>query len=102
MRIMMLAQSFAMISNHDDNRVVVPARLFQIADKSSQDGIGIGNLAIVRTIFVGFRKRRRRLVGVVGIIKVQPDKMWARGMDCEPILSVLSHVHGAAFQSSKA
>ena len=44
----MLAQSFAMISDHDDKRVVVAACLLQITDKSIQHGIGVGNLAVVQ------------------------------------------------------
>ena len=32
----MLAQSFAMISDHDDERIVVPAGLFQITNKPAK------------------------------------------------------------------
>ena len=74
----MLAQAFAMISDHDDQCILVAAALFQISDEVGQRRIGIGDLAVVQMIFVSLRIRRRRLVGIVRIVEVNPDEMGAR------------------------
>ena len=100
--LVMLAQAFAMISDHDDKRVVIPARLFQIPNKSSQDGIGVSNLAVIQAIFVGLRIGRRRLVGIMGIVEMDPNEMRSGGMRGHPCFRVLHHIRAAPFDPAPA
>ena len=95
--LVMFPQALAMIADYDDERVVVTARLFQIPDKSRQHGIGVGNLAVIQAILIGLRKRWRRFVRIMGIVKMDPDKMRAGGMRGHPCFRVLHYIRAAAF-----
>ena len=100
--LVMLTQAFAMISDYDDERVFVPASLLQIPDKAAQGRIGVGDLAVVQTIFISLRVRRGRFVGIVRIVEVDPNKMRAGGMRGHPGFRMLHNFHAAPLYPSPA
>src|SRR5258706_238573 len=52
----MLAEPLAVISDHNDQRSVVPTLFFQVREKVAQSRIGVGNFAVVESIFVSLGK----------------------------------------------
>src|SRR2546423_1639532 len=97
----MLAQPFAMIADHNNDRIRISSSPFEESDQIPQCRIGIGNLAIIR-ILVFLRVRRRRLVRIMRVEQMNPNKSRAGAMLFEPTLSVLNNVHAATFDSSEA
>src|SRR5712672_1899921 len=81
---MMIAKPLAVISDHNDQRSVVPTLFFQVREKVAQSRIGVGNLSVVESIFVDVGVRRRRFVGIVGVVKMCPNEVRAIGMLVEP------------------
>src|ERR1700677_4704341 len=68
------SESFAMVTHHDDQRVPISVLALEITQQVSQCGVRVGYLTVVQTIFVDLRVRRRRLIGVMRIVKMDPDK----------------------------
>src|SRR5580698_8609139 len=96
----MLAQAFAVIAGDHDDGVVVDSGFFQEGDPVSDGGIGVGNFAVVEMVFVFLGERRRRFVGIVRIVEVNPDKVRSGGMFREPGFGVVDYVHAAALDAS--
>ena len=97
-----LAQAFAVISDHDDERALVSSRVLQIRDEVGERRIGVGDFAIVKMIFVSPRVRRGWLVGIMGIVQMHPNEMRSGRMRFHPGLRVLDDVHSAPLDSSPA
>src|SRR5207302_10452090 len=58
--------------------------------------------AVVEAVFIGLRIRWGRLIGIVGIVEVDPDEMRAGGMRVEPRLRMFYHFGAAALDSIPA
>src|SRR6266850_1168629 len=95
-----LAKSFAVISDHNDQRSVIPTLFFQIREKVAQSRIGVGNFAVVESIFVNGGVRRRRFVGIVGVVKMRPYEVRAIRMLVEPGLRALLDFQSATLEPS--
>src|ERR1700722_4472343 len=92
----MFAKAFTMIARHYDDGVVISARFFQIRDPIRQRGISISNLAVVKMILIFLGKWRRRLIRIVRIVHMHPNKVRSSAMLIEPRFGVLNHFHSAA------
>src|SRR5712675_642373 len=95
-----LAQALAVISDHNDQRSVIPTLFFQVREKVAESRIGVGNLSVVEAIFVNGGVRRRRFVGIVRIIKMCPYEVRAIRMLVEPGFRVLLDLQSAALEPS--
>src|SRR5882724_7994933 len=69
----MLAKSLAMIGRHCDQRAVIETCGFQGGEELAQHRIGISDLRIVRVGYLRF-VRLRRVVGIVRVIHMHPQK----------------------------
>src|SRR5262249_10670226 len=72
----MLIQAFTMITHHNNQRVLHKARLFQLAEKSAQNVIGVGNFTIIGSRSVLCLERFGWIIRSMGIIQVDPEKEW--------------------------
>src|SRR6267154_5910211 len=95
-----LAQPLAMISDHNDQRSVIPTLFFEVREKVAESRIGVGNLSVVESIFVDVGVRRRRFVGIVGVVKMRPYEVRAIRMLAEPGFRVLLDFHSATLEPS--
>ena len=99
---MMLSQTFAVVTNHDDDRTAVFARPFQIRDEVRQRRIRICDFAIVQMIFVYLRIRQRWFVRIMGIVEVNPHEMRTCRVLAQPRFRVSYDDHTAALDASPA
>ena len=97
-----LSEPFPMVSYCDDQCRAVPISPFQIAQEVPESRVSVGDLAIVEPILISARIWRRRLIRIVGVIKVDPYKMGPRRMSIEPGFGTLHHDHASPFQSAPA
>src|SRR5579859_3945254 len=74
----------------------------EICNEVREHGVGISDLAVVQTTLVALRIRGRRLVRIVGIVEMYPNKMRARGMRIQPRLRALHYVHAPTFHPAPA
>ncbi len=65
-------------------------------------GIGVGDFAVIKMVFVFFGKRRGRFVGIVGIIEMHPYKVRSRAVFLKPSLGMTDDFHAAAFDAAPA
>src|SRR6478672_8512211 len=70
-----------------------------MSEEGLQSGVGVGDISVIETGFVLCGIRLRGLVGIVGIVQVNPFEMGARGMGIAPGFSSLNYVCGAAFEA---
>src|SRR3982751_4388545 len=70
-----------------------------MSEEALQSGVGVSNLSVVETAFVLCGVRFRGLVGVVGIVQVNPFEMGAGGVGIAPGFSSSNYVWGAAFEA---
>ena len=71
----MIAQALAMIGEHDEQSILRRRFLFNCADEAAKLLIHVGNFRVVgiaRILPLKFCGRRN--VGLMGIVKMQPDK----------------------------
>src|SRR5437667_2766439 len=87
----MIIETFAMIRQQHDERLVIDASPLQIIDEASDDGVGEGNLAVV-VIRVPAEVRLRRRIGSVRLIEVQEKKEWPPHLSVQPTLSGLKRL----------
>src|ERR1700704_5576871 len=90
-----------MIAHNNDDRIRISPGLFQESDQISQRRVRVSNFAVVE-VLVFLRIRRRRLVRIMGIEQVYPNKSWSAAMFLQPTLSVLHNLHAPPFDSSEA
>src|ERR1019366_3426155 len=69
-----LAQAFAVVTNNNNDGVLVGAGLLESGDEVAERGVGVGDLAVVKVLRVLLRKGRGRLVRIVGIEKMDPHE----------------------------
>src|SRR6266478_992514 len=97
----MLAQSLAMIAHHDNDCVRIGASLLQESDQVAECRVGISNFAVVG-LLVLLRIGRRRLVRIMRIEQVYPNKTWAGAMLFQPTFGVLNDFHTAPLDAPEA
>src|SRR5581483_4126329 len=95
-------QAFPVIADNYDGGVFVPALLLQIGEKMPKGGIRVGDLAVVKTVFVGLRIWSGRFVGIVRIVKMNPNEARTCTVRVQPILGMLHHVHAAPLYPAPA
>ena len=93
----MLAQAFAVVSDHDDDRVPGPPVLVEPAQEPPDLGVDIGDLADVWAVPVALGKRFRRLVGRVGVVVVDPGEEARLRRLVEPGERGVGHLAGGPF-----
>src|SRR5882724_8341718 len=98
----MLAQSFSVVSHHNNQCSLIPALFLQVSKEATQRRICVSNFSVVEPVLVSYGVRRRRVVWIVRIIQVQPNEMRPRWMRIEPRFRVLHHFHSPALKSSPA
>src|SRR5260370_19276089 len=91
-----IAETFAVIAGDYDDGVVVDAGFFQKCNPAGDRGIGIGNFAVVQTVLVFFRERRRRFVRIVWVGQVHPNAGGSGAVLVEPGLGVAADLRAAA------
>src|SRR6266496_2344139 len=91
-----------MVPDDDHDCTVIPAMRLQIPDEVAQGRVRIRNFAIVEAVLIGLRVGKRRLIRIMWIIEMYPDKLWSRRVRCEPLLSMRDHVHASPFHASPA
>jgi hypothetical protein len=79
-----LAQAFAVVRRDDDERVASPAPAVERVEKAPHELVREGDLSVVRPVGVAGRVRLGRLVGVVGIVEVEPREEARRRPLLEP------------------
>ena len=83
----MITETFAMIGEHDNQSLAIVPGGAQCVQHPSNLGIGKRDLPVVGPAGEPIGKRRRRIVGCVRIVEMQPGKEWraARSaVGCEP------------------
>src|SRR5208282_2510068 len=66
--------------------------LLQNLDQAADNRIGVRNLAIVWERGVVGLERLRRIIGVVGIVEMQPDEEWPLLMMAQPPESAVGNI----------
>src|SRR5437764_806543 len=79
------AKSFAVIGYDEDDGAIVDAFRFQEREQLADDGVGRGDLAVVR-IGIAAAKRLRRLVRDVRLVDVKEIEERFCGMRVDPLL----------------
>ncbi len=88
----MLAKSFPMVGGDGDDRVLIQAVLPQYLDKTADNRVRVGNLAVVRLGgIVGF-EGLRRVIRIVGIVEMQPDKKRPLLMTAQPTQRAIRNI----------
>ena len=100
--LVMLAEPFSVISHHNNHCSLVPSLFLEVSKEVTQRRIRVRNFPVVEPALVSLSVRRRRLVRIMRVIKVQPDEMRRCGMGIEPRFRVLHDLHPAALDSSPA
>src|SRR6267154_1925658 len=93
-------EPFAMIANHDDQRTVVSVLPLQVLEKMSQRAVGVGDLAIVRTMLINLREGWRRIVRIMRIVEVHPNEPWFRRMTVHPCFGAMDYIFAAALHAT--
>ncbi len=89
-----------MITDHNDERVLIPVRPLEILHQLPQRAICVGNLTVIQMLLVGLRKRRRWFIGIMWIVKVYPNKPLLARMPIHPRFSASNHIHSAPLKDS--
>ena len=71
----------------------------QIGQEFSDRRVGIGNLAIVGRVCIPGFERLRRIVGIVRIVEMEPEKEGARATLFEPSLGSSHNLVSPAFDA---
>src|ERR1700676_78881 len=71
----------------------------QYFDKTADNRIGVGNLAVIGLRRIVRFERFRRIVGIVSIIEMQPDEKWPLLVMAQPSQGPVSNVFSAAFNA---
>ena len=68
----MLAEGFAMIAEHDDQRRIIKTILLEPRDQTAEFMVGISDLAVVEMAAIFAAKRLGRIVRAVRVVKMEP------------------------------
>src|SRR5207245_10711312 len=71
---MMPAEALAMVAYHYDHGIFVTPPLLQVRQKICECRIRIRDFAVVKTIIIGLRVGRRRIIGIMWVVEVTPDE----------------------------
>jgi hypothetical protein len=80
----MLSEGFAMVSHDGDDGAVVESAGAQLAEKLPYCRIHVRDLAVVQSMGVAGFIGLGRIIGMVGIVKMHPDKKWSLRIGCQP------------------
>src|SRR6202521_379169 len=94
----MVPERLAVIGHHRDHRVVVESARTQLAEKFPDRRIRVRNLTIVGRRSVLALVRFRRIVGMMRIIKMYPNKEWAPRMLVQPCQRMRHHFAAPALR----
>ena len=68
------SQRLAVVSHHRDQRFVVKTVLADLIQQFADSGVGVGNFTVVRLRGEARLERRRRIVGIMRVVKMHPQK----------------------------
>ena len=87
----MVTETLAVIACKDDQRVRIEAGGFQVGMEADQLGVGVGHLTEIGVVGILPGKGRRRVVGQMGVIEVNPCKERLFRIFFEPRQGVVHH-----------
>jgi hypothetical protein len=96
----MFAQSFSVISHHNNHCSLIPSQFLEVSKEVIQRGICVGNFSVIEPVLVNFGIRRRRLVRIVRIVEVHPNEVCAVWVRVEPRFCALLYFHTSALEAS--
>src|SRR5260221_8172704 len=96
----MLAESFSVIPHDNDHCSLIPALLLEVSKEVTQRRIRVGNFSVVEPVLVNFGIRRRRLVRIVWIVEVHPNKVCTGWGRVEPRFCALLYFHTSPLEAS--
>ena len=70
----MLPQALPVVAHHDDEHPIHEAQTPERVQHAAQHRIGKRNLTVVGDVGKGLAQGRRRRVGLVGIVEMEPDE----------------------------
>src|SRR5205814_9632436 len=93
-----LPQRFSVVAQKDDGSALIELGALQPCDQPSQLAVGVRDLPVVGMLPVFGGVRRRRIIGTVRIVQVQPKEKWPAAMLAKPLqgsadASVCSALH---------
>ena len=91
----MRAQRFAMVGHHRDHGFVIEAVLAQRVQQFADAGVGVGDFSVVGLRREALLVGRRRVIGIVRVVQMDPEEKWSIGNLAEPSQGVLDHNLGA-------
>src|SRR5215469_1065551 len=83
------AERLAMVRNNCDQDLIVQTSFLQFREELSQYRIHICDLTVVRRGRISRFEWRLRIIRIVWIVKVQPNKEWSVWMFLEPCKSAI-------------
>ena len=90
----MIVQTLTVITGDDQQRAV-PGRVgLETLHQPSELRVGIGQLAVVRPVTVVMRVRKRRHVGPMGIVDVEPGEQPLAWPAVEPVQQMIHTIPG--------
>src|SRR5437016_1922598 len=96
----MFAQSFSVISHHNNHCSLIPSLFLEVSKEVTQRRIRVSNFSVVEPVLVNFGIRRRRLVRIVRIVEVHPNEVSTGCVRVEPRFCVLLYFHTTALDAS--
>src|SRR5438105_3977152 len=79
-----LSEGLAVVRHNRDERSAKKISCAQFCDKLSDRGIRVSDLAVIRRCLIARAIRLRSFVGIVRIIKMDPEKKWSRAVFSQP------------------
>src|SRR5437773_8287886 len=80
----MCSQRFTMVGHNGDHGFVVEAMLLELPKQSTDCRVRVGNFTIVGLRAVLFFEACRRVIRIVSIIQMDPQKEWSVFKSAEP------------------
>src|SRR5664279_2188895 len=88
-----------MVGCNSNHRVLIQPMLPQHLDKTPHNRIGIGNLSVIKSGSVMRLEWLRRIIRIVRIIKVEPDKERPLLMTAEPSQRAIGNILSPTFNT---
>ena len=85
-----------MIGHDRDERLVEQSTDFQLPHQLSDDGVFVCNAAVIGFLRVTGLVRFGRIVRIVRVVEVDPEKKWVLGMRAKPSHGMGQHLIAAA------
>src|SRR5437016_3901476 len=96
----MFAQSFSVISHHNNHCSLIPPLFLEVSKEVTQRRIRVSNFSVVEPVLVNIGIRRRRLVRIVWIVEVHPNEVCTGWVRVEPCFCALLYFHTSALNAS--